>query len=70
MAAYQEASIQEASIEEANGDEAFIANVLCDIARAEGMSQVTSDAGLSRESICDALSGNLNPTLELFALLA
>lgn len=58
MAAYLEASI-----EEANGDGAFIAKALGDIARAKGMSQVAGDAGLSRESLYKALSGNRNPTL-------
>ena len=59
MAAYLEASI-----EEADGDAAFIAKALGDIARAKGMSQVASDAGLSRESLYKALSGERNPTLD------
>ena len=59
MAAYLEASI-----EEADGDAAFIAKALSDIARAKGMSQVASDAGLSRESLYKALSGERNPTLD------
>ena len=54
----------EASIEEADGDAAFIAKALGDIARAKGMSQVASDAGLSRESLYKALSGERNPTLD------
>ncbi len=58
------ATYLEACIEEANGDAAFIAKALGDIARAKGMSQVASDAGLSRESLYKALSGNRNPTLE------
>ena len=52
MAAYLEACL-----EEANGDAAFIAKALGDIARAKGMSQVARDAGLSRESLYKALSG-------------
>ncbi len=56
MAAYLEACI-----EEANGDAAFIAKALGDIARARGMSQVARDAGLSRESLYKALSGERNP---------
>lgn len=56
MAAYLEACIQEA-----NGDAAFIAKALGDIARAKGMSQVASDAGLSRESLYKALSGERSP---------
>ena len=59
MAAYLEASI-----EEADGDTAFIAKALGDIARAKGMSRVASDAGLSRESLYKALSGERNPTLD------
>ena len=50
-------------MEEANGDGAFIAKALGDIARAKGMSQVACDAGLSRESRYEALSGERNPTL-------
>lgn len=59
MAAYLEASIKEA-----DGDAAFIAKALGDIARAKGMSQVASDAGLSRESLYKALSGDRNPSLD------
>ena len=59
MAAYLEACM-----EEADGDAAFIAKALGDIARAKGMSQVASDAGLSRESLYKALSGDRNPTLD------
>ena len=59
MAAYLEASI-----EESGGDAAFVAKALGDIARARGMAQVASDAGLSRESLYKALSGERNPTFE------
>ena len=59
MAAYLEASMADA-----DGDAAFIAKVLGDIARAKGMSQVACDAGLSRESLYKALSGNRNPSLD------
>ena len=58
MAAYLEASI-----EEADGDAAFVAKALGDIARAKGMAQVACDAGLSRESLYKALSGERNPSL-------
>ena len=58
MAAYLEACL-----EEADGDAAFIAKALGDIARAKGMAQVACDAGLSRESLYKALSGDRNPTL-------
>lgn len=56
MAAYLEACI-----EEANGDAGFIVKALGDIARAKGMSQVARDAGLSRESLYKALSGERSP---------
>ena len=59
MAAYLEASI-----EEADGDATFIAKARGDIARAKGMSQVACNAGLSRESLYKALSGERNPTLD------
>ena len=57
MAAYLEACL-----EEANGDAAFVAKALGDIARAKGMSQVARDAGLSRESLYKALSGERTPS--------
>ncbi len=56
MAAYLEASLAEA-----NGDAAFVAKALGDIARAKGMAQVARDAGLSRESLYKALSGERSP---------
>lgn len=56
MAAYLEACL-----EEADGDAAFIAKALGDIARAKGMTQVAKDAGLSRESLYKALSGDRIP---------
>ena len=59
MAAYLEASL-----EEAKGDAAFIAKALGDIARAKGMAQVARDAGLSRESLYKALSGERGPGFE------
>jgi probable addiction module antidote protein len=54
----------EACFEEAKGDAAFIAKALGDIARAKGMSQVARDAGLSRESLYKALSGERTPTFD------
>ena len=56
MAAYLEACL-----EIADGDAAFIAKALGNIARAKGMSQVARDAGLSRESLYKALSGERSP---------
>lgn len=51
----------DACIEESEGDAAFIAKALGDIARAKGMTQVAKDAGLSRESLYRALSGERSP---------
>lgn len=51
----------EACMDEANGDAAFIAKALGDIARAQGMTQVARKAGLSRESLYKALSGDRAP---------
>lgn len=59
MAAYLEACM-----EEADGDAAFIAKALGDIARAKGMAQVAKDAGLSRESLYKALSGERSPDFD------
>jgi len=56
MAAYLEACL-----EESGGDAAFVAKALGDIARAKGITQVARDAGLSRESLYKALSGERNP---------
>lgn len=56
MAAYLEACI-----EESDGDAAFVAKALGNIARAKGMTQVARDAGLSRESLYKALSGDRTP---------
>ena len=56
MAAYLEVCFDEAS-----GGASFIAKALGDLARAKGMSQVARDAGLSRESLYKALSGERSP---------
>ncbi len=59
MAAYLEACL-----DEADGDTAFVARALGDLARAKGMSQVARDAGLSRESLYKALSGERSPDFD------
>ncbi|WP_084330882.1 addiction module antidote protein [Castellaniella defragrans] len=51
----------DACIEESDGDAALIAKALGDIARAQGMAQVAKEAGLSRESLYKALSGDRAP---------
>ncbi|NDA48743.1 MAG: putative addiction module antidote protein, partial [Alphaproteobacteria bacterium] len=57
MALYLDACLQEAG-----DDAAFIAKALGQIARAKGMSQVAREAGLGRESLYKALSGEGNPS--------
>jgi len=59
MAAYLEACL-----EESDGDASFVAKALGDIARAKGMTQVARDAGLSRESLYKALSGERMPSFD------
>jgi probable addiction module antidote protein len=59
MAAYLEACM-----EEAHGDATFVARALGNIARAKGMSEVARDAGLSRESLYKALSGERSPSFD------
>ncbi|WP_454690203.1 addiction module antidote protein [Achromobacter aloeverae] len=56
MAAYLEACIIESE-----GDAAFIAKALGDIARAQGMTKIARQTGLSRESLYKALSGERSP---------
>ena len=57
MAAYLEACLQEAG-----DDAAFIAKALGNIARAKGMTQLSKNTGLGRESLYKALSGEGNPS--------
>ncbi|MDQ8032296.1 MAG: putative addiction module antidote protein [Bordetella sp.] len=56
MAAYLDACIAES-----DGDAAFIAKALGDIARAQGMTKIAAQTGLSRESLYKALSGERSP---------
>ena len=57
MALYLDACLQEAG-----DDAAFLAKALGNIARAKGMSQLSRDTGLGRESLYKALSGEGNPS--------
>ena len=57
MAQYLDACLQEAG-----SDAAFLAKALGNIARAKGMSQLSRDTGLGRESLYKALSGEGNPS--------
>lgn len=59
MAAYLEACM-----EEAPGDATFIARALGNITRAKGMTDVARDAGVSRESLYKALSGERVPSFD------
>lgn len=54
MAAYLEAVLED-------GDPALIAAALGDIARSRGMTQISRDTGLGRESLYKALSVEGNP---------
>ncbi len=56
IAAYLEAALEE-------NDTALIAAALGDIARAKGMSKISADTGLGRESLYKALSPEGNPEL-------
>jgi probable addiction module antidote protein len=58
MAAYLEAAL-EAALED--GDPALVAAALGDIARSKGMTQISRDTGLGRESLYKALSVEGNP---------
>lgn len=51
----------EACLEEAGDDASFVAKALGDIARAKGMTRIARKAGLSRESLYKALSGERSP---------
>jgi probable addiction module antidote protein len=44
-----------------SGDPQFIARAIGTVARARGMAQIAKKAGLSRESLYKALSGDGNP---------
>jgi len=52
----------ETCLDEAGDDAAFIAKSLGVIARARGMTQLSRDTGLGRESLYKALSGEGNPS--------
>ncbi|MDB5558900.1 MAG: putative addiction module antidote protein [Enterovirga sp.] len=54
IAAYVEAAMED-------GDPKLIAAAIGDVARARGMSQLSRETGLSRESLYRALSGEGNP---------
>jgi probable addiction module antidote protein len=59
ISAYLEAAFED-------GDPALIAAALGDIARAMGMTQLASRAGVTREALYKALSATGNPGLSTF----
>lgn len=50
----------------AEGDPSYIAHALGIVARAQGMTQVAKDAGVSREALYRALSPEGDPRLSTF----
>ena len=56
-----------ACLEEAGDDPAFIVHALGVVARARNMSKLARDAGLTREGLYKALSGDGNPTFATVA---
>lgn len=50
--------------EKSEGDAGFITKALGDIARAQGMTQVARDFGLSRKNLYKALSGKRSPSFD------
>ena len=60
MAAYLEACIQES-----HGDAAFIIKALGDTARDKWMTQISHETGLSRESLCKALSSDRSSSFDM-----
>lgn len=58
MQAYLQACVEESQ------DAAFIAKALGNIARVKGMTQLSKDTGLGRESLYKALSGDVNPSFD------
>jgi probable addiction module antidote protein len=59
IAAYLEAAFED-------GDPSLIATALGDIARAKGMTQLASQAGVTREALYKALSPTGDPRLSTF----
>jgi probable addiction module antidote protein len=58
------AALLEAALED--GDPRVVSSALGDIARAQGMSKIAKDTGLSRESLYRALSPDGNPEMATF----
>jgi probable addiction module antidote protein len=60
----------EACLEEAGDDPAFLVHALGVVARAQNMSQLARDTGLTREGLYKALSPEGNPTFATVAKIA
>lgn len=60
----------EAAMEEAGDDPAIIARALGAVARARNMSQLARDAGITREGLYKALSGEGNPSFATIVKVA
>ena len=60
----------EAAMEEAEDDPALIARALGAVARARNMSQLARDAGITREGLYKALSGEGNPSFATIVKVA
>lgn len=60
----------EACLKEAGDDPAFIVRALSVVARAQNMSQLARDTGLTREGLYKALSPEGNPTFATVAKVA
>ena len=58
------AALLDAALED--GDPRVVSSALGDIARAQGMSKIAKDTGLSRESLYRALSPDGNPEMATF----
>ena len=56
------AAYLEAVMEEGGNDPAYIVHALGVVARAQNMSKLARDAGMSREGLYKALSGTGNPS--------
>ena len=60
----QMAALLDAALED--GDPRVVSSALGDIARAQGMTKIAKDTGLSRESLYRALSPDGNPEMATF----
>lgn len=58
------AALLDAALED--GDPRVVSSALGDIARAQGMTKIAKDTGLSRESLYRALSPDGNPEMATF----